>query len=176
MWKWHPRRVVPHLNSSSGMPSVPHTLKHPARADHEWSPWRSQGYYQHWREEHSEPQIHQHWWDSRKGSRTSQLVTDASSRYGMELSAEKTKLTASNNSTITADILVLGQKLETGQQFKYLGATISDEGSKPEILIRAAQTMTTIGKLETTWWDKNITLKYKTYFYARCHPPLPPPI
>ena len=69
----------------------------------------------------------------------------------MELSAEKTKLTASNNSTITADILVLGQKLETGQQFKYLGAIISDEGSKPEILIRAAQTMTTIGKLETTW-------------------------
>ena len=66
-----------------------------------------------------------------------------------------------NNGTITANISVQGQKLETVQQFKYLGAIISDEGSKPEILTRAAQTMTALGKLKTIWRDNNITLKYK---------------
>ena len=28
--------------------------------------------------------------------------------------------------------------------------------------------MTALGKLKTTWKDKNITLKYKIDFYARC--------
>ena len=50
---------------------------------------------------------------------------------------------------------------ETVQQFRYLGGIISDEGSKPEILTRAAQTMTALGKLKSIWRDKNITLKYK---------------
>ena len=66
-----------------------------------------------------------------------------------------------NNGTITANISVQGQKLETVQQFKYLGAIISDEGSKPEILTRAAQTMTALGKLKTIRRVKNITLKHK---------------
>ena len=35
--------------------------------------------------------------------------------------------------------------------------------------------MTTLGKLKTTWRDKNITLKYKTDFHAHCPPPPPPP-
>ena len=39
----------------------------------------------------------------------------ASSRYGKEISAEKTKLMANNNSTITANISVQGQKLEREQ-------------------------------------------------------------
>ena len=93
----------------------------------------------------------------------------------MEISANpppKKKLMANNNSTITANISFQGQKLETVQQFKYLGGIISDERSKPEILTRAAQTMTALGKLKTVWRDKNITLKYKTSdFYARCFSP-----
>ena len=52
--------------------------------------------------------------------------------------------------------------------FKYLGAIICDERSKPEIPTRAAQTVTALGNLKTTCKDKNITLKYRIDFCARC--------
>ena len=43
-------------------------------------------------------------------------------------------------SGIDTEIKVNGQKLETVTSFKYLGSLITDEGSKPEILSRIAQT------------------------------------
>ena len=55
----------------------------------------------------------------------------ASTAYGMEISAEKTKLMTNNTSGINAEIKVDGQKLETVTSFKYLGSVVSDEGSKP---------------------------------------------
>ena len=87
-------------------------------------------------------------------------LDEASTKYGMEISAEKTKL-MTNNDTIRADIKVHGQKLETVQHFKYLGAIISDEGSKPEILARAAQTAMALARLKTIWKDKRITIRHK---------------
>ena len=59
----------------------------------------------------------------------------ASTAYGMEISAKKTKLMTNN----TREIKVNGQMLETVKSFKYLGSVVSDEGSKPEILSRLAQ-------------------------------------
>ncbi|KAK3849654.1 hypothetical protein Pcinc_043593 [Petrolisthes cinctipes] len=47
------------------------------------------------------------------------------------------------------------------QQFKYLVAIISDQGSKPEVLARAAQTLTALSKLKPIWKDKNISVKCK---------------
>ena len=79
----------------------------------------------------------------------------------MEISAEQTKLMANGNGAITRDISVHGQKRETVQQIKYLRAIISDEGSRPKVLARAAQTMTALSKLKTIWRDSNITMKYK---------------
>ena len=64
----------------------------------------------------------------------------ASTAYGMEISAEKTKLMTNNTSGINAEIKVIGQKLETVTSFKYLGSVITDEGMKTEILSRIAQT------------------------------------
>ena len=55
-----------------------------------------------------------------------------STAYGMEISAEKTKLMTNNTSGINTEIKVNGQKLETVQSFKYLGSVITDKGSKPE--------------------------------------------
>ena len=55
----------------------------------------------------------------------------ASTAYGMEISAEKTKLMTTNTSGINTEIRVNGQKLETVTSFKYLGSVITDEGSKP---------------------------------------------
>ena len=45
-----------------------------------------------------------------------------------------------NTSGLNTEIKVNGQKLETVTSFKYLGSGITDEGSKPEILARIAQT------------------------------------
>ena len=46
----------------------------------------------------------------------------------------------SNTGGINTEIKTNGRKLETVTSFKYLGSVITDEGSKPEILSRIAQT------------------------------------
>ena len=51
----------------------------------------------------------------------------ASTAYGMEISAMKTKLMTNNTSGINTEIKVNGQKLETVTSFKYLGSVITDE-------------------------------------------------
>ena len=45
-----------------------------------------------------------------------------------------------NISGINTEIKVNGQKFETVTSFKYLVSVITDEGSKPEMLSRIAQT------------------------------------
>ena len=55
-------------------------------------------------------------------------------RYKMEISAEKTKLMTNLANGIQREIKVKGQKLGTVTSFKYLGAVVSDDGSKPEVL------------------------------------------
>ena len=72
----------------------------------------------------------------------------ASTAYGMEIiSAEKTKLMTNNTSGINTEIKVNGQKLETVTSFKYLGSLRTDEGSRPEILSRIAQTTAVLTSL-----------------------------
>ena len=51
----------------------------------------------------------------------------ASTAYGMEISAEKTKLMTNNTSGINTEIKVNGQKLEAVTSFKYLGSVITDD-------------------------------------------------
>ena len=80
----------------------------------------------------------------------------ASTAYGMEISAEKTKLTTNNTSDINTEIKVNGQKLETVTSFKYLGLVITDEGSKPEALSGTAQTTAALTRLKPVWIDKSI--------------------
>ena len=85
----------------------------------------------------------------------------ASTAYGKEISAEKIKLMANNNSGINTEIKVNGQKLETVTSFKYLGSLITDEGSKPEILSRIAQTTAALTRLKPVWNDRSISLSSK---------------
>ena len=66
----------------------------------------------------------------------------------MEISAKKTKLMTGNTSGLNKEIKVNGQKLETVTSFKYLGSVITDEGSKPEILSRIAQTAAALTRLK----------------------------
>ena len=91
-----------------------------------------------------------------------QCLDKASTAYGMEISAEKTKLMANNTSGINTDIKVNGQKLETVTSFKYLDLVITYEGSKPEILSRIAKTTAALARLKPVWNDRSISLKSKT--------------
>ena len=71
----------------------------------------------------------------------------------MEISAEKTKLMTNNTSGINTEIKVNGQELEIVTGFKHLGSVITDEGSKPEILSKIAQTTAVLTGLKPVWTD-----------------------
>ena len=93
----------------------------------------------------------------------------------MEISAEKTKLMTNNTSGINTEIKVNGHKLETVTSFRYLGSVITDEGSKPEILSRIAQTTAALTRLKPVWIDKSISLSSKIRLIRSipCHIHLP---
>ena len=78
----------------------------------------------------------------------------------MEISAQKTKL-MTNAKGINAEIKIGEVKLETVKSFKYLEAIVTDQGSKPEVIARIAQTIAALTQLRTIWNDRNITLKSK---------------
>ena len=60
----------------------------------------------------------------------------------MEISAEKTKLMINNISGINTNTK------ETVTSFKYLGSAVTNEGSKPEIFSRIAQTTAAFTRLK----------------------------
>ena len=68
-----------------------------------------------------------------------------------------------NTSGINTEIKVNGQKLETVTSFSftYLGSVITDEGSKPKILSRIAQTTAALARLTPLWNDRSISLSSK---------------
>ena len=78
-------------------------------------------------------------------------------RYKMEISAEKTKLMTNSTNGIQKQIKVKGQKLGTVA----LGTVVSDDGSKPEALIRIAQATAALTKLKPIWRDNTIALGSK---------------
>ena len=85
----------------------------------------------------------------------------ASTAYGIEICTEKTKLTKSNTSGVNTEIKVNGQTLETVTSFKYLGSFVTDEGSKPKIFSRIAQTTAALPKLKPVWNGRSISLASK---------------
>ena len=92
-------------------------------------------------------------------------IDNTSRAYGMEVSEEKTKIMTNNIADGSIeDITVNGQQLETVDKFKYLGAQVTDEGSKPEILARIAQATSALAKLNPIWKDKNIKIDIPCFF------------
>ena len=61
-----------------------------------------------------------------------------SAAFAVEISKEKTKLMTNNTNSISIDIRIIGEKLDEVDSFKYLGAVVTDQGSKPEVLFRIA--------------------------------------
>ena len=82
-------------------------------------------------------------------------------RYKMEISAEKTKLMSNRANGLQRKIKVKGHKLGTVTSFKCLGAAVSDDSSKPEILSRIAQATAALTKLKPIWRDNNVSLGSK---------------
>ena len=82
-------------------------------------------------------------------------------RYKMEIGPDKTKVMTDNPNFFQREIKIKGQRLEEVENSKYIGTIISNEGSKPEILSRIAQTTTALSRLKIIWRDKNISLASK---------------
>ena len=72
----------------------------------------------------------------------------------MEISPEKTKIMSNNANGLTKTIKVKGYNLETVTNLKYLGAIVTDEGTKREVLTRIAQATSALTKLKTVWKDR----------------------
>ena len=97
-------------------------------------------------------------------------------RYKMQIGPDKTKVMTNNPNGFQREIKIKGQRLEEVENFKYLGAIISNEESKLEFLSRIAQTTATLSRLKIIWRDKNISLASKvklmrtlissTFFYV----------
>ena len=66
-----------------------------------------------------------------------------------------------NTSDINTEIKVNGQTLETATSFKYLGAVITEEGSKPEMLPGIAQTTAALTRLKPIWNGRSFSLSLK---------------
>ena len=98
-------------------------------------------------------------------------LNKASTAYGMEISAKKTKLMPNNTSSMNTEIKVNGQKLETVTKFKYLGSVITDEDSKPEILSysRIAHTIAAVTRLKPVLNVRSISPFQDTSDALPCH-------
>ena len=78
-------------------------------------------------------------------------------RYKTEIGPDKTKVMTNNPNGFQREITIKGQRLEGVENFKYLGAIISNEGSKSAILSRIAQTIAALSSLKIIRRDKNIS-------------------
>ena len=83
-------------------------------------------------------------------------------RYKMVIGPDKTKVMTNNPNGFQRESMIKGQRLEE-VNFKYLGTIISNEGSKPEILSRIAQTTARLSRFKIIWRDKNISLASKVH-------------
>ena len=73
----------------------------------------------------------------------------------MKISAEKTKLMTNSANRIQSE------RDKGKRAFKYHGAVVSDDGSKPEVLSRIAQATAAYTKLKPIWSDNKISLGSK---------------
>ena len=74
-----------------------------------------------------------------------------SAAFGTKISEEKTKLMINNTNGISTNITINGEKLKDVDSFKYLSTVVTDQGSKPEVLSRIAQTTSALATLKTIY-------------------------
>ena len=137
-WQQHRIMVLNHNWSAPRMSALPHPLQHLLRENNGWRTWRP------WRNSQCQRQDNYkltfcwlRWHLAGQEQKLVKLVNhleEASTAYGMQISAEKTQLMTNNTNGISTDITIDNKKLETNRSFRHLGAIVSDEGSKPEAI------------------------------------------
>ena len=93
-------------------------------------------------------------------------VEDTSKRFGMEISAEKSKVMVvgkkENIDSQVVNVTVGGKRLEQVKNFIYLGSTLVENGKlEKEILIRIGRATSALAKLDNIWRSKNVEIKNK---------------
>ena len=66
-----------------------------------------------------------------------------------------------NDNTCNPNIIIQNENIKTVNHFKYLGSIIDEQGSRKEILARAAQVNQVCSNLKVIWNDRHIRLGYK---------------
>jgi len=93
------------------------------------------------------------------------LLLDVTARkYGMEVSAEKSKvlIVGKERKTLAQPIQINGDDLEMVDSFEYLGSKITADGkSSEEIRNRLAMATSSLINLNNIWKNSNITIKTK---------------
>ena len=80
----------------------------------------------------------------------------------MEVSTEKSKIMTNILNNISADMTMNGQKLEEVTSFKYLGATLCEDGTwSAEVRIRIAPAMAAMARLNRIWRCNTISFASK---------------
>lgn len=93
-------------------------------------------------------------------------LENSASRYGMEISAEKSKILINGCSTRKDQITMYGEMLEVVESFKYLGSLITSNGtSDKEIQTRINAATSCMIRLKTIWKSKDISVKTKIRLY-----------
>ena len=89
-------------------------------------------------------------------------LDESCSSYGMEISAEKTKvMTNVHVKNLQTEFKVKNSVLQIVDQFIYLGAMVTDNGSKIEILSRMAKAQSALSRLKIIWNDNHVSVKSK---------------
>ena len=92
------------------------------------------------------------------------LVATAST-YGMEISTVKSKVMVNSTNNASVSIIMDGEKLEEVSSFKYLGATLTKDGTcKTEIHIWIATATAAMARL-TRVWKSNISFQTNFKLY-----------
>ena len=91
----------------------------------------------------------------------------AAGRYGMEISSEKSKIMVNSNTHQAATSITLnGQMLEEVDSFKYLGATLTKDGSSvKEVKARLSLATAAMTRLSTIWKSSSIGFLVKLKLY-----------
>lgn len=92
-------------------------------------------------------------------------IVDVYDQAGLSVNYEKTRYLVINGES--KNLLVNGQTIKVCDEYKYLGVTISNEGtSKKEINIRKIKAQQAVNKLNSVLWSKQITKQTKLRIYG----------
>lgn len=92
-------------------------------------------------------------------------LANSASAYGMEISSEKSKIMVNSTSSTPANITMNGKTLEEVASFKYLGATLTKDGTcTAEVRIRLGTATSAMARLSRVW-RSNISFKSKFRLY-----------